>query len=311
MEGSTAMKRNHVSASVLLALTLFTFPPEYASSQTTPGSLQSLRIKYEELTAPEFVQAVIRSGRTCIIPTGILEKHGPHLPLGTDLLDCREVALRAAIKEYCIVFPEYYFGQIYEAKHQPGTIAYSPQLVWNILQETCDELSRNGIKKIILVNGHGGNNNFLPYFCQAQLASRKDYAVFFFSPENDPEVAKKVNSLRKTTTGGHAGETEVSTMLVHHPDIVHMERGKDQSGQNINRLNNLPYAYTGIWWYARYPNHYAGDGSQGSSEIGELLINSDVDQLVKLIRVLKNDDSTEKLQQKFFTESENPLNTKQ
>ena len=92
--------------------------------------------KYEELTAPDFVKAVELSGETCIIPIGVLEKHGTHLPLGTDMLDVREVASRAARMEYFVVFPEYYFGQILEARHQPGTIAYSQELQWKILEET-------------------------------------------------------------------------------------------------------------------------------------------------------------------------------
>ncbi|MCE5250571.1 creatininase family protein [bacterium] len=281
------------------------------AAQQSAGAAAKLPVRYEELTAPDFIKAVEKSGMTCIIPIGILEKHGPHLPLGTDLLDCREVSVRAAEKEYTIIYPQYYFGQIYEAKHQPGTIAYSPQLVWNMLQETCDELARNGIKKIILVNGHGGNNSFLPYFCQAQLASRKDYVVVWFRPADDPEVEKKVNALRKTTTGGHADESETSTMLVHRPDLVHVDRGRDQSGEDLNRLGLIPYAYMGIWWYAKYPNHYAGDGSHADRAIGELLINSEVDQLVKLIRVLKTDDSILKLQNQFFDGSEQPLKTKQ
>ena len=45
-----------------------------------------LPVQYEELTSPQFVQAVKSSQATCIIPIGIIEKHGPHLPLGTDLL---------------------------------------------------------------------------------------------------------------------------------------------------------------------------------------------------------------------------------
>src|SRR5256886_2838535 len=61
-------------------------------------------------------------------PFGILEKHGPHLPLGTDLLDVRYAALHAAEQEYTVVFPEYYFGQIFEARHEPGTVAYSAHL---------------------------------------------------------------------------------------------------------------------------------------------------------------------------------------
>src|SRR5215470_871157 len=87
-----------------------------------------LSVQWEELTAADFVQAIHQSGGTCLLPFGILEKHGPHLPIGTDLLDVRHAALNAAEQEYAVVFPEYYFGQIFEARHQPGTIAYSSHI---------------------------------------------------------------------------------------------------------------------------------------------------------------------------------------
>jgi creatinine amidohydrolase len=266
-----------------------------------------LPVKYEELSAGQYVTALEKSGAICVIPMGILEKHGPHLPLGTDLIDVRETVLRAAKQEYCIVFPQFYFGQIYEAKHQPGAIAYSPQLVWNVLQETCDELARNGIKKIVLVNGHGGNNNFLPYFCQAQLAEPKEYAVILFREADNPEIAKKIKQLRKTTTGGHADETETSMMYSHRPDLVHTDKAKEESGEDLNRLQGLPYFYAGIWWYAKYPNHYAGDGSEANKEIGDLIINSEAEQLVTLIQQLKKDDRILELQQQFYKEAQNPL----
>jgi creatinine amidohydrolase len=277
------------------------------SSEKSPN----LSVRLEELTAPEFVQAVSQSRSTCLIPIGVLEKHGPHLPLGTDYIDVREIALRAAKKEYCVVFPEYYFSQIFEAKHQPGTIAYSTKLIWNLLEESCQELARNGIKNIILVNGHGGNEHFLPFFCQAQLESQKDYAVILFSPEEDPKVNEKIGKLRKTDSGGHAGELETSMILAVRPDLAHVERGKDQSGEDLNRLGNLPYGYTGIWWYAKYPNHYAGDGSQANREIGELRINSRANQLTKLIQAVKAGNKIQELQQLFFKDARRPLKTKQ
>ncbi len=93
---------------------------------TAPAFPQpALSVKWEELTAADFVRAIQKSQGTCLLPFGILEKHGPHLPLGTDLINVRYVALQAAQREYAVVFPEYYFGQIFEARHQPGTIAYS------------------------------------------------------------------------------------------------------------------------------------------------------------------------------------------
>ncbi|HUT45432.1 MAG TPA: creatininase family protein [Sedimentisphaerales bacterium] len=305
------MKRKQLTCIVILLSTLFFFTAAGIFAGEKSASSSDLPVKWGELTAPDFIKAVEKSGGVCLIPIGVFEKHGPHLPLRTDLIDVREIALRAAKKEYVLVFPEYYFSQILEAKHQPGTIAYSPKLIWDILQETCEEISRNGIKKIILVNGHGGNRNFLPFFGMAQLEKQRDYCVVLFEPETSTEVAEKVKKLKESKNGGHAGETETSTMLVSRPDLVHKDRAKDQSGEDQARLKHIPTNFTGIFWYAQYPNHYAGDGSYAKPELGELLINAQVDQLADLIKILKKDDTILKLQNRFYNESKNPLKTKQ
>src|SRR5260370_8340517 len=83
-----------------------------------------LSVKWEELTAADFRDAIQQSKGTCLLPFGILEKHGPHLPLGTDLLNVRYVSLHAAAQEYAVVFPEDYFVQILEANPQPAPLSY-------------------------------------------------------------------------------------------------------------------------------------------------------------------------------------------
>lgn len=83
------------------------------------------------------------------------------------MIIARDFVLEAAKKEYVVVFPELYIGQINESKHQVGTIAYSPELVWKVFEETLNEIYRNGFKKVIIVNGHGGNNAMLSYFSMA------------------------------------------------------------------------------------------------------------------------------------------------
>ncbi|MHC4533393.1 MAG: creatininase family protein [Planctomycetota bacterium] len=304
-------KQKQLTCIVVLLSTSFIFTITAILPARGQASKSDLPVKWGELTAPDFIKAVEKSAGVCLIPIGVFEKHGPHLPLGTDLIDVREIALRAAKKEYALVFPEYYFSQILEAKHQPGTIAYSPKLIWDILQQTCDEIARNGIKKIVLVNGHGGNNSFLPFFCLTQLEKQRDYCVVLFKPQTDPKVAEKVKKLRETKTGGHAGETETSMMQVSRPDLVHKDRAKDQSGRDLTRLKHLPDKYTGIFWYAQFPNHYAGDGSYAKPELGELLINAQVEKLVDLIKILKKDDTILNLQNRFYKESKNPLKTKQ
>jgi creatinine amidohydrolase len=282
-----------------------------ASAQKTTPQAADLSVQYEELTAPDFIKAVAKSASTCVIPVGILEKHGPHLPLGTDLIDCRELALRAARKEYTIVFPPYFIGQIFEAKHQPGTIAYSASTMLTVLQETCDELARNGIKKIILVNGHGGNDQLIQYFCQIQLAQKKDFAVYLYDPSDDTTVQEQVDKLRKTKLDGHAGEQETSEMLAARSDLVRQDRANQQSGEDWKRLAALKHAYTGIWWYAKYPNHYQGDGSAGTKELGETVLNLESGLLAEMIRTVKDDKVTLKLQNQFFDQSAKPLETKQ
>src|SRR5271156_11600 len=140
-----------------------------------------LSVHWEELTAADFREGIHRSQGTCLLPFGILEKRGPHLPLGTDLLDVRYASLHAAQKEYAIVFPEYYFGQIAEARHEPGTVAYHADLQLALLQATVEEMARNGCHKILIINGHGGNNGLLQYFNNIQLDSVKDYTVYILN----------------------------------------------------------------------------------------------------------------------------------
>jgi len=297
------MKLKHTVFAIAL-LTIVSIPAPSQDSEN--GKLPHL---WNELTAPDFIKAVELSDGICILPAGIMEKHGPHLPLSTDMILAREISSRGAELEYALVFPEFYFGQIYEAKHQPGTVAYSPELVWLMLEETCEEMARNGIKKIIIVNGHGGNNNLFAYFCQAQLAERKDYTVVFFQPD-DSKVDEEIEKLRRTTYGGHADEVETAMVYAVRPDLVHGDRAASQSGSDQARLA-IPFGYTGIWWYASFPNHYAGDGSSPNKEIGELSLNSRAEQLAELISFLKKDDSATKLQQKFYEKAENPLETAQ
>lgn len=275
-------------------------------------SAQNLPIQMEELTAVQFNDAVRESSRTVIIPIGVLEKHGPHMPLGTDTYTAREIALRAAEMEYAVVFPWYYFSQINEARHQPGTIAYSPELIWRMLQETIDELNRNGFEKIILVNGHGGNNAFLEYFVLAQLSEERDYTIYWYKPAYDPEVIAEANSLTMyDKINQHAGNRETSIVKSIVPDLVDTSIADTQSGEDMARLDHLDHIYTSIWWYARFPNHYAGDGSKATAEAGKLIMDSVVSQFADVIKDIKEDKNTKQLMDQFYKDAANPLSTKQ
>lgn len=277
----------------------------FTHAQSAPSA--KLSVHWEELTAADFREGIRRAQGTCLLPFGILEKHGPHLPLGTDLLDVRYAALHAAEQEYAVVFPEYYFGQIAEARHEPGTIAYSRGLQMELLQATTDEMARNGCKKILIVNGHGGNEHLLPYFAQTQLDQPHDYVVYVVDERTPPSGGPPKRSKEKVDW--HAGEDETSKMMVARPDTVHLDRANQESGADQARQKIPDDVYTGIWWYTRFPFHYSGDGGAATKELGEYQMNWWIDSVVKAIRAIKADDVSLKLQNEFYEKSKKPLET--
>jgi creatinine amidohydrolase len=206
-----------------------------------------------------------------------------------------------------VVYPEYYFGQIFEARHEPGTVAYSAHLQLELLQETTDEMARNGCKKIIIVNGHGGNEYLLPFFAQSQLEKPHDYVVYVFGLVSPPAGGPP----RKTAMDMHAGEKETSQMLISRPDLVHLDRAGKESGADQARLALPDTLYTGIWWYARFPNHYSGDGSVAKRELGEFNMEAWSAAIQKAIQAVKSDKASLPLQNEFFEKAKHPLETPQ
>jgi creatinine amidohydrolase len=262
---------------------------------------QDLPARWDELTASDWPKALERSAHTAILPIGVLEKHGPHAPIGSDLIHVREWAARVTKQEYAVVFPDYFYGQIYEARHQPGTFALPSRLIWDLLDATCEEIARNGFSKILIVNGHGGNPNFLRFFVQAQLERRRDYVVYFYDPAPDPVLSEKMNRMRKSdpATDQHAGERETSTLLYLRPDLVQMDRASHESGGDQKRLG-VQDLYTAIWWYGSYPNHYAGEGAKATREFGELVTEGRLESLRNALQAVKSDTHAPALQKEFF-----------
>ena len=295
------------SSSLAIAVLFASIAQSEAQAQTpAPGRVS---VRWEELTAADFRDAIRRAQGTCLLPIGIMEKHGPHLPLGNDLLNVRYASLNAAQQEYAVVFPEYYFGQIFEAKHQPGTVAYSRGLQLQLLQETSDEMARNGCKKIIIVNGHGGNPNLLTFFAQSQLETPHDYVVYVQGFARSGPGAPP----RRSDPAGdqHGGESETSTSMIARPDLVHLDRAPRESGADQARLKLPDGLYTGIWWYARFPNHYAGVGAVASRELGEFQAKTWIAAIVQSIRAVKADQESLRLQNEFYERSKHPLDTPQ
>lgn len=99
----------------------------------------------------------------CVVALGVVEKHGEHLPLGTDYLNAHKIASLAAEREPAVVVPPFCFGQIFEARCVPGAITLKPTLLLELIQGIFYEIGRNGFGKIVLYNGHGGNDHLLSF----------------------------------------------------------------------------------------------------------------------------------------------------
>jgi creatinine amidohydrolase len=187
-------------------------------------------MQWEALTAPDFTRAVQETG-VCILSLGVLEKHSEHLPLGTDMLLGHKVACMAAEIEPAVVFPQFYFGQIYEARAFPGALTLKPTLLVDLLWGVLDEIGRNGFKKIVLFNAHGGNHHWLRFVLQSALWEEKPFQVYlaeqWFNQEDEAEWAK----LRQTDYGGHACEQETSEVLGCYPEWVKNGYGTRKPGK--------------------------------------------------------------------------------
>jgi len=259
-------------------------------------------MRWEELTGDLFPQAVQQAEGVCLLPLSCIERHGHHLPLGTDMLIGRALCDHAAELEPAIVFPDFIFTQILEARHYPGCIGIDPELIIRLLENACREIARNGLKKIVLVNAHGGNDHLIHYFAQIQLAGRRDYVVYVAQPPyHDPEEAAE--SQWETRVDGHAGERETSVILAVRPDLVHRETlPTDGEGMPLGRLKPLRDlgVDVGVWWYADHPSHYCGDGIPAAPEKGERWLAARARALAKTVRAIKDDQTTRRLQDEFF-----------
>lgn len=263
-------------------------------------------MRWEELTGDQFPVAVQQSQGVCLIALTVLERHGHHLPLGTDTFIGREIVTRVAELEPAVLFPDYIFTQIPEARHCAGTISIDPDLMLQLLDNVCREIARNGLKKIVLVNAHGGNNSFLPFFTEWQLSQPRDYVVYLVQPMR---ATSGIDLPWTPETDGHAGTGETSMIQAIRPDLVDMQKIPSfDEGRTLHRLQALEEAgvRTGMWWYANYPTHYAGNASTADAGSGHLLFESMTQYVANAVRVIKADTETERLQQEFYMASQKP-----
>ena len=256
-------------------------------------------MQWENLTSTDFADAVRQTG-VCVLATGVLERHSEHLPLGTDFLNGHALACHAAQREPAVVFPPFYFGQIYEARCFPGTLTVPPDLLLSLFRSVLDEIARNGFRKIIICNAHGGNTYLLGFLAQCSLAAPKPYTLYVYTGEMTPEQQSRWNAVLETKIHHHACECETSISLANHPELVHLDRIPSEPADPLGRLDGLPANFSGISWYANYPEHYAGDARTASRAKGLALQEIQVEALAAFIAAVKADQIAPALEAEFF-----------
>ena len=271
---------------------------------------------WENLREEEFEEAIRVSNKVCVIPMGCLEMHGQHLPVGTDTHTVRYIAEEAARIEPVCVFPALYFGDINGLTMWKGGIVFSTELLQRMLTELCAEIARNGFKKILILNGHGGNTALLQNFLRSTDHEKKDYTVMFRNEyqygfaalakelragQKFPELTEEDRDylLRFTDekkTGGHACLNETSIMLKIRPETVRMDRIRAVDGTSRHKTDHLAKKGISIqgpcsFWLTDYPNSYQGDAPEGASErIGEVILRRRIALQAEACRLLKADD---------------------
>ncbi|MBN2047635.1 MAG: creatininase family protein [Anaerolineaceae bacterium] len=261
-------------------------------------------MQWEQLTAVDFTRAAAETKGVGIIPIGVLEVHSSHLPLGTDMLSSHTIACRAAEQEAAVVFPPFPFSINSESMHIPGAVALRLEVILPLLENLCDELARNGLKKIILFSGHGGNRYLLPLFVQMLTTRHKEYVVYYAALPGFPEGRELIEAEEV----GHACEVETSMMLYTHPELVQMDQVPPNTVLNRKRNQALQEngLYTQMDWHAMYPAMYVGNAGKASAEKGKAFVEHEIQMLVNAIRAVKEDKITPALNEEYLRKVDHP-----
>jgi len=110
----------------------------------------------EEMTWPQAAAALTET-KTVVIPTGSIEQHGPHLPVGTDYLIAQTLARRVSEISPAVVAPAIPIGYADYHADFPGTLSLTERTLVEVYQEICDYFVSYGVTHIVFINGHGGN----------------------------------------------------------------------------------------------------------------------------------------------------------
>jgi len=195
-----------------------------------------------------------RDNVVLIQPIGAIEQHGPHLPLIVDAAISTAVVGKAlsqldeAIPAYAL--PTLHYGKSNEHWHFPGTVTLSAQTLITMLTEVGESLYRSGFRKLVLVNGHGGQPQILEIVARDLHQKHEDFMVFPCFVWNVPNIALELLTPQEAELGIHAGDAETSLLLSLLPNQVRMQDAiaeyPAELPQNslLSMEGKLPFAWT-------------------------------------------------------------------
>ena len=216
---------------------------------------------------PDLRKRIKQKKQIAIIPVGSIEQHGPHLPISTDSDIVTEISLRFSKKIDGILLPTINYG--ISDEHFPFfNLSVKKSTLSKMLDDICESLIKNGISRILIINGHYGNLDSLKGFERKKKKNPK-IKVFSYWKYMDREF-------------DHAGNVETSIMLAISKNVKmnNAKKGFQTDGmskQEISKINRLAQKSfpkvtgNGVW----------GDPTKSSAKLGRKIINEVVNNLVK------------------------------
>ena len=253
-------------------------------------------MKWEELTSKD-VEEVDKENTVVVLPIGSIEVHGSHLPLGTDTMVIYHIALKAAEEEGAVVLPPLYYAYVPENKHFPGTISLNSETFLKLVEDILEEVARHGFRKILILNGHGGNRRPLRLLLRRML-EKGFKAHLYILVETLAPILDVIEEVKETEVYEHACEIETSLVMALRPDLIKLERvkrpaklGKRWAGGHLETM---------VDWQRYAPMGYVGDPRRATVEKGKKIIDLWVKRIVEAIKIIKDDAEYERVLREYY-----------
>jgi len=220
-----------------------------------------------------------------VIPVAALEQHGPHLPVFTDSLLLGEIIRRAAerLGETALFAPLMWLGNSDHHIDFPGTLSARPRVYLDLLAGLIDDFVTHGFRRIVFVNGHGGNSvpgRQAVFEARQRYRTRTDVLFVFATYWELGPLPDDVQNWFQQKAMGHACEWETSMILKLKPELV----GDFKSLTPCQTSDTAAPAHRG--WITKdfTSNGYIGFPHLASAEKGETLFGAFTDHLVAFLQ---------------------------